>query len=150
MAITTSGVFFLTMEKFLTGAAATDPESWEADDNLITLISDSATPNFDTMDFWDDLTAQEVTGSGWTDTALTGTELTISSGVMTFDATDISVGSTTLSNAMASVLRLNIGTDGTDCLVMLHDFVTAVSTSSGTFGIQWHSSGLLTADLVPN
>jgi hypothetical protein len=149
MAVTASGVFFLTLEKQLTGAAATDPESWEAEDNLITLISDAATPAFDTMDFWDDLSGSEVTGSGWTDTALTGTELTIAAGVMTYDATDISVPSTTLTNAMASVLRFNIGADGTDALIMLHDFVSAVSTSSGTFGIQWSASGLLTADLVP-
>lgn len=150
MAITTSGVFFLTLEKQLIGAAATDPESWEAEDNLITLVNDTSAPNFDTHDFWDDLSANEVTGAGWTDTALTGTELTISGGVMTYDATDLSVPSTTLVAAMASVLRFAVGTDGTDHLVMLHDFVTAVNTSNGTFGIQWHATGLLTADLVPN
>lgn len=149
MAVTSSGLFFLTMEKFLTGAAATDPESWEAEDNLITLISDAATPNFDTHDFWDDLSGSEVTGTGWTDTALTGTELTISAGVMKFDATDLSVASTTLTDAMAAVLRLNIGTDGTDPLIGLWDFVTDVDTVNGTFGITWNAAGMVTADLVP-
>lgn len=147
MAITASGLFGLTLEKHLTGNI--DAEDWEAEDNLITLISDSATPNFDTHDFWDDLSANEVTGSGWTDTALTGTTITLSGGTATFDATDLSVGSTTLSSAMASVLRFNVGTDGTDALVMLHDFVTAVSTSNGTFGIQWNASGLATIDYTP-
>lgn len=148
MAITTSGLFFLTLEKQLTGNL--DAEDWEAEDNLITLINDTETPAFDTDDFWDDLSANEVTGSGWTDTALTGTQITVAAGVLTFDATDISVASTTLSNAMASVLRFNVGTDATDPVVMLHDFVTAVSTSNGTFGIAWNASGLVTADLVPN
>jgi hypothetical protein len=147
MAVTASGVFGLTLEKHLTGNL--DAEDWEAEDNLITLISDSATPNFDTMDFWDDLSANEVTGSGWTDTALTGTAITLSSGTATYDATDISVGSTTLTSAMASVLRCPVGTDGTDALIMLHDFVTAVSTSNGTFGIQWSASGLCTIDYTP-
>lgn len=147
MAITSSGVFFLTLEKQLTGNL--DTTSWEAEDNLITLINDTETPNFDTDDFWDDLSANEVTGTGWTDTALTGTELTISSGVMTFDATDVSVPSTTLTAAMASVLRDALGSDATDPVIMLHDFVTAVNTSNGTFGIAWNASGLLTADLVP-
>ena len=148
MAITTSGVPFLTLEKQLTGNL--DTTDWEAEDNLITLINDTETPAFDTDDFWDDLSANEVTGSGWTDTALTGTAITVAAGVLTFDATDLSVASTTLVLAMASVLRDSLGSDATDPIIMLHDFVTAVSTSNGTFGIAWHATGLLTADLVPN
>jgi hypothetical protein len=147
MAITASGLFGLTLEKQLTGNL--DAEDWEAEDNLITLLSDSSTPNFDTHDFWDDLSANEVTGSGWTDTALTGTTLTVSSGTLVFDATDLSVGSTTLTSAMASVLRFAVGSDATDPLVMLHDFVTAVTTSTGTFGIQWNASGLAVIDYTP-
>ncbi len=145
MAITTSGYFGLTLEKQLIDTLG---ESLEAEDNKITLISDSATPNFDTMDFWDDLVANEVTGTNWAagGVALTGTEVTVASGVATFDATDISVASTTISNAMASVLRTNVGSNATDQLVCLHDFVTAVSTSNGTFQIQWNSSGLVTFD----
>lgn len=147
MAITASGVFGLTLEKQLTGNL--DAEDWEAEDNLITLISDAAVPNFDTHDFWDDLAGSEVTGAGWTDTALTGTTLTVSSGTLVFDATDLSVPSTTLTNVMASVLRFAVGSDATDPLVMLHDFVTAVSTSNGTFGIAWHATGLAILDYTP-
>jgi hypothetical protein len=146
VAITASGLCGLTLEKMFIDTAG---ESLEAEDNLITLVSDSLTPNFDTADFWNDWSAQEVTGSGWTDTALTGTEITLSSGVLTFDATDVSVGSTTLTNAMAAVLRFNVGSDATDQLVGLWDFVTAVSTSNGTFGIQWHATGLITMDYTP-
>jgi hypothetical protein len=149
MAVTASGLFFLTLEKQLVGAAATDPESWELEDNLGTLVSDAAVPAFDTMDFWDDLSGSEVTGSGWTDTALTSTEITVAAGILTFDAADVSVASTTLTSAMAYVLRMAIGTDGTDCLIGLWDFITAVSTVNGTFGVQWHATGLITADLVP-
>lgn len=148
MAITASGVFGLSLEKALTDTLG---KSWEAEDNKITLISDSATPNFDTMDFWDDLSANEVTGTNWSagGVALTGTEITLSSGVLTFDATDVSVASTTITSAMASVLRTNVGSNATDQLVMLHDFVNAVSTVNGTFAIQWNASGLLTLDYTP-
>jgi hypothetical protein len=148
MAITTSGLNFLTLEKQLTGNL--DTEDWEAEDNLGTLVADALSPNFDTADFWDDWSANEVTGTGWTDTALTGTQLTVSSGVATFDATDVSVSGTTLTSAMAYVLRFNVGSDATDPLCGLWDFVTAVSTVSGVFGITWNASGLWTADLVPN
>jgi hypothetical protein len=68
---------------------------------------------------------------------------------MKFDATDLSVASTTLTDAMAAVLRLNIGTDGTDPLIGLWDFVTDVDTVNGTFGITWNAAGMVTADLVP-
>ena len=148
MAITASGVFGLSLEKALNDTLG---KSWEAEDNKITLISDSATPNFDTMDFWNDLSANEVTGTNWAagGVALTGTEITLSSGVLTFDATDVSVASTTITGAMASVLRTNVGSDATDQLVMLHDFVTAVSTVNGTFAITWNASGLMTLDYTP-
>lgn len=148
MAITASGFFGLTLEKMLIDTAS---KSLEAEDNRITLVSDSATPNFDTMDFWDDLVANEVTGTNWSagGVALTGTEVTLSGGVLTFDATDVSVASTTIANAMAAVLRTNVGANGTDQLVLLSDFVTAVSSSNGTFGINWAAGGIATIDYTP-
>lgn len=148
MAITASGLFGLTLEKFFLDTAG---QSLEAEDNNITLISDSATPNFDTMDFWDDLVANEVTGTNWAagGVALTGTELTISSGVLVFDATDVSVASTTITGAMAAVLRTSVGADATDQLVLLSDFVTAVTTVNGTFAINWHATGIARLDYTP-
>lgn len=148
MAITASGLFGLSLEKALIDSLG---ESWEAEDNKVALVSDSATPNFDTMDFWNDLSANEVTGTNWAagGVALTGTEITLSSGVLTFDATDVSVASTTITNAMCSVYYTNVGSAATDQLIMLHDFVTAVSTVNGTFGIQWNASGMATIDYTP-
>jgi len=148
MAITASGMFGLTLEKMLTDTSA---ESLEAEDNMLALISDSATPNFDTMEYWEDLVANEVTGTGWSagGVALTGTELTVSSGVLVFDASDISVPNTTIEDAMAAVLRTNSGGNDQDQLVLLSDFVNPVSTSNGTFGIAWHANGILRIDYTP-
>jgi hypothetical protein len=148
MAITASGMFGLTLEKFFIDTLG---DSLEAEDNNITLVSDSATPNFDTMDFWNDLSANEVTGTNWAagGVALTGTELTISSGTLVHDATDVSVASTTISNAMCSVFRRTTGAAATDELLDLHDFVTAVNTSAGTFAIQWHATGRWILDYTP-
>ena len=143
MAITESGYFGLTLEKTMIDTLA---DSFEAEDNNITLVSDAATPNFTTMDFWNDLNANEVTGTNWAagGVALTGTDITLSGDILTFDATDVSVANTTISAAMCSVLRRTAGTAATDELMLLHDFVTAVTTSNGTFQIQWNASGLLT------
>lgn len=148
MAVTTSGVFALSFEKALIDTLG---KSWESETNKVALISDSATPNFDTMDFWDDLSANEVTGTNWAagGVALTGTELTIASGIVTFDATDVSVASTTITSAMAAVLKTDVGSSATDQLLLLSDFVTAVSTVNGTFAITWAAGGICQFDLVP-
>jgi hypothetical protein len=61
----------------------------------------------------------------------------------------VSVASTTITNAMAAIFYTNVGSSATDQLILLSDFVTNVSTSNGTFGIQWHATGILTCDLVP-
>ena len=142
MAITASGMFGLSLEKFFIDTLG---DSLEAEDNNITLVSDSATPNFDTHDFWTDLSANEVTGTNWAagGVALTGTEITVSSGTCSPDATDVSVANTTITSAMCSVYRRPPASAATDELFDLHDFVTAVSTSAGTFGIQWHATGRL-------
>jgi hypothetical protein len=147
MAITASGLYGLSLEKALIDTLG---ESWEAEDNKVMLDSDTDTPNFDTHDFRNDV-ATEVTGTNWASggVALTGTEITLAAGVLTFDATDVSVASTTITNAMASILYTNVSGAATDQLLMLHDFVTAVSTSNGTFGIQWNASGLVTLDYTP-
>jgi hypothetical protein len=147
MAITSSGVYFLSFEKALIDTLG---QSWEAETHKVMLDSDTDTPAFDTHDFRNDV-ATEVTGTNWSagGVTLTGTELTVAAGILTFDAADVSVASTTISNAMASIFYTNVGSSATDQLIMLHDFVTNVSTSSGTFGIQWHATGMLTADLVP-
>jgi hypothetical protein len=147
MAITASGIYFLSFEKALIDTLG---ESWEAEDNKVMLDSDTDTPAFDTHDFRADV-ATEVTGTNWAagGVALTGTEITVSTGTLVFDATDVSVASTTIVSAMASIYYTNVGAAGTDQLIMLHDFVTAVTTSAGTFGIQWNASGLATIDLTP-
>jgi hypothetical protein len=147
VAISASGIYGLSLEKALIDTLG---ESWEAEDNKIALVSDSYTPNFDTHDFFNDLT-NEVTGTNWASggVALTGTEITLSSGVLTFDATDVSVASTTLSSAMAGVYYTNVGSSATDQLILLTDFVNAVSTSAGTFGIQFSASGIATLDYTP-
>lgn len=147
MSITASGMFGLTLEKMLIDTAG---ESLEAEDNKMLMVTDSYTPNFDTHDFRNDIT-NEVSGTGYSagGSALTSTEITLSSGTLTFDAADLSWASSTISNAMASVLYFNVGADTTDQLVLLQDFVTAASTTNGTFTIQHSASGILTIDFTP-
>jgi len=148
MAITASGAFGLTIEKWMTAAGG---ESLEAETNNYWLLADAAVPDFTTHDFRADLVANEVTGTNWAagGVDLVTTEITLAAGVLTFDAADISVASTTITNAMGGVLSTQTGADATDKLVLLQDYVTAVSTVNGTFQVQMSASGILTIDYTP-
>jgi hypothetical protein len=147
MAITSSGFYCLSFEKALIDTLG---ESLEAEDNKILLVTDTYAPNFDTHDFRNDIT-NEVSGTGYSagGAAFTSTELTISSGVVTWDFADPSWTTSTISNAMAGVTYTNVGADTTDQLLLLLDFVTAVSTSAGTLAVALAAGGAATWDLVP-
>lgn len=152
MAITAAGLFGLTLEKMMnaTSLPASGIESETA--VKMAMITDSATPDFTTHDFWNDLSANEVSGTGYTadGQVLTGTEVTLSGGVLTYDATDPAWTTSTISNAMGGVFYFDRGgATSADELIGLLDFVTAASSSGGTFTIQIHSSGLFTVDFTP-
>lgn len=150
MAITAAGLFGLTLEKMMIDTVGLSVES--ETDLSVAMITDSATPNFDTHDFWSDLEANEVSGTGYTagGNTLTGTEVTLASGVLTFDANDPSWASSTITNAMAGVGYFDRGGATTaDELLFLMDFVTAASSSGGTFTIELNASGIFTIDYTP-
>ena len=150
MAITASGLYGLTWEKFLLDTAG---ESLEAEDHLLSLVTDTYAPNFDTHDFHADLT-NEITGGNYARDAVTTTEVTLSSGTLTYDAADtvydnVGANNVTITDAMAAVLATNVTGTATDQLVGLWDFVTAASCTNSTFTVQWNASGLITLDYTP-
>lgn len=152
MSITSSGLYALTCEKFLnvTSLPANGLESETAVKCM--LVTDSLTPDFSVHDHRDDVTSAEVSGTGYTagGATLTSTELTVASGIVTYDAADVSWTTSTISNAMAAVLYFaRGGASSADELILLSDFVTAVSTTAGTLQVAWHSSGIFTWDVVP-
>ncbi|KKM03934.1 hypothetical protein LCGC14_1769460 [marine sediment metagenome] len=145
--ITAAGLFGLTLEKFFIDTAGV---SLEAETNKIALVQDGYTPNFDTHDFHADLT-NEVTGTNYTveGEAATTTEITLSSGTLKFDAADTVYATVTISDAMAGVLALAVGSSATNQLVVLQDFVTAASATAANFTIQHNASGIFTLDYTP-
>jgi hypothetical protein len=152
MAITASGLYGLTLEKFMNGTSlpASGLESETA--VKVLMVTDTETPDFNADAFRSAVTANEVSGTGYTagGVAITSTELTVSAGVLTYDAADASWASSTITSAMAAVgYFARGGADTADELVFLSDFVTAASSSSGTFTIQWNASGIFTVDFTP-
>lgn len=150
MAITASGLYGLTLEKQLIDTVGLSLESETA--VKVLMVTDSYTHDYTLHDFRDDLGANEVSGTGYTagGNTLTTTEITLASGVLTYDAADVSWAGSTISNAMAGVGYFARGGAATaDELIFLSDFVTAASTSNGTFTIQWNASGIFTVDFTP-
>lgn len=150
MSITASGLYGLTLEKFFIDTVG---DSLEAEDNVLALVSDSHTPDFDADDFADDLD-NEATGGNYAREAVTSTEVTLSGGTLTFDAADTvfdNGGSddVTITDAMGAPLIIDITNDADSPLFGLWDFVTAASSSNSTFTVQWNASGLFTLDYTP-
>jgi hypothetical protein len=150
VAISASGLYGLTLEKMLIDTLGLSLESETAVKGA--LITDSETPDFSADNFFDDVVANEVSGTGYTadGAVLTSTEVTVASGVLTYDAADSSWASSQISNAMAEVGYFDRGgAQSADELVFLSDFVTAASSSGGTFTIQRSASGIFTIDFTP-
>lgn len=158
MAITASGLFGQNM--FIDAFDATQLAiDLSLTSHKIALVDNNETPNFDTDTGWTDLSANEVSGTGWAAGGVTlataasgGTStsptLTISpSGTAMYDMSDISVASTTLTDAEAAVIYADALAG--DNLIVLIDFGSAFSTTAGTFGIQWAATGVFTVDFTP-
>jgi hypothetical protein len=150
MSITASGLFGLSWEKMMIDTLG---ESLEAEDHTLSLVTDGYTPDFNAHDFHADLT-NEISGGNYAADAVTSTEVTISTGTLTYDAADTvfdNAGSNnvTIVDAMAGVLVTTVSGTATNQLIGLWDFVTAASCTNSTFTVQWNASGLITLDFTP-
>lgn len=149
MAVTASGLFVATFVDALDNTQLALDLSLETHKGA--LFSNSITPNFttDTAYGVSPYDGNEVTGTNWPSggVALTGTTVTGSSGNLVFDADDVSVGSTTISNARCYLLYADalVGNN----TILLVNFGADYSTSNGTFAIAWSASGIFTLDLTP-
>lgn len=151
MAITGSGLYGLTLEKWLNQTIQAITSGLESETAVsVLMVTDTYTPDFNTHDFYNDIT-NEVTGTGYTAGGMTatGTEITIAGGNLTYDMTDVAWTTSTIADAMAAVARYNVGASNANELLFLSDFVNAASSSGGTFTIQWSPSGVFVVDYVP-
>ena len=150
MSITASGLYFLTIEKMFIDTLG---ESLEAEDHNQDLVNDTHTPAFDTDDFHADLD-NIISGGNYAQETPTGTEVTTSTGTLTYDHADVvydNGGSddVTITNAMAAIFSTNVSGTATDQLLYCLDFVTAASCSNSTFTVQIHANGVFTWDFTP-
>lgn len=149
MAVSASGLYVATFVDVLdTTQLALD---LDLETHKIALFSNSITPNFttDTAYGVSPYDANEVTGTNWSagGVALTGTTFTGSGGSATFDATDVSVASTTLTGARAGLIYAD-ALAGNNAIALIN-FGADYSTVTGTFAITWNASGIFVIDLTP-
>lgn len=149
MSVTVSGLLLPTwIDALDTTQLALD---LDLDTHRIALFSNSITPNFDTDTAYGvaPYNANEVSGTNWAagGVLLPGTTFLGASGTATFDATDISVATTTLTAARAGLIYADAlaGNNG----ILLVNFGADYSTVAGTFAITWSASGIFTIDFTP-
>lgn len=146
MAITASGVFGITLRDIFDAsqlAVNVDSDSFK-----MSLHTNTATPDFNTWDFYADLT-NEVSGTGYTagGAVMAGETVAASGGTLTFDATDTAWTSSTFSSVRARVVYDD--TLASDPLLLLTNFGADYAVTSGTFTVQENASGLWTIDYTP-
>jgi hypothetical protein len=113
----------------------------DADSFKYALVLDTYTPNFSTHDEYADIT-NEVSGTGYTATGptLASSTWAISSTYVMFDAADISLSTTTLTNVRGGVLYDD--TISGDPLVCAITFGADYSTTAGTFAVTHSANGI--------
>lgn len=138
----TAFMYTLFAKKQLDGSASV---VWSSDTIKVALLTSSYSPAKDTHDFFDDVNANEITGTGYSAGGATLASKTSAgaSGVADLDAADVSWTSSTLT-ARYAIIYQSTGTASTSKLIGYIDFGANVSTTAGTFSIVFDAAGVVT------
>ncbi len=122
--------------------------SWTTDTIKLAAVGAGWTPEIDSADFWDDISANESTGTGYTAGGATLANPTAAvvgaSDLAKFDADDVSW---TISSAFAAryfVLYKDTGSGATSPIIGYIDPGALYSLANGTVTITWNASGVIT------
>ena len=124
----------------------------DSDTIVAVLLSASYTPGRTTHSLWSDVSAYEVSGTGYSagGSALANKTMTHSSGTGTWDADDVSWATATLTaKYVVLVRRAGVSLVSGDLLIGYMDLNTAsgsatVNPSGAALTVQWNASGILT------
>lgn len=114
----------------------------DADIDLVTdtlklmLLTSSHTTDIDTQEFIDDVSANEVSGTGYTagGETLSGKSVTVDTinDRAYFDATDVSWATSTITARYACLYK-DTGTPGTSAIIGFYDYTSDKTSTAGTF-----------------
>ena len=112
----------------------------------VALVTNAYTPNVDTDIFWDDVSANEASGTGYTagGAALAGKTVQTDTGDNegVFDASDVTWSTSTVT-ARGAVVYMSTGTASTSPLICYFDFGSDKSSAAGDVKIQWNAEGII-------
>lgn len=122
----------------------------DSDTIKMMLCTSSFTPNQDTMDYKNDVTA-EVTGEGYTAGGQTLTGVSIAyngtNNTITIDCNDVVWENATITASYAVIYDDTPGTEATKPLLGYISFAEPVSSTAGDFTVTIDSAGLLTLEV---
>ena len=124
----------------------------DSDTIKVALLTNAFTPNQDTQDYFDDVAANEVAGTGYTAGGVTLTNKTVTydaaSNTFIFDADDVVIPNSTITARYAVVYDATPSTNATRPLIGYVDFSSDQSSTAGNFTITWDTSGILRATVA--
>ena len=124
------------------------PVDLDTDTIKVALITSAVAPNLDTHTHWSDLSANEVSGTGYTagGETLAGKTVTRSAAVTTFDCADITwaQNGAGFSNARHAIFYKDTGTPATSPLIATSDFGADKGNVTNQLVLQIDAAGLLT------
>jgi hypothetical protein len=120
---------------------------WDTDTIKVALLTNSYTPDQDAHNYLDDVVANEVTGTGYTQGGNTLANKTNSynsaTNVITLDADDTTWSSSTITARYAVIYDASPATNATKPLIGYVDFGSDQSSSNGNFTITWDATGIV-------
>ncbi len=120
---------------------------WDSDTIKVALLTNAYTPNQDAHDYFDDVVANQVTGTGYTSGGITLANKTntynSATNVIVLDADDVTWASSTITARYAVIYNATPATDATRPLIGYVDFGSDQSSSNGNFTITWDATGIV-------
>ena len=125
--------------------------TWGTDDVYLALAATAYALNIDTHDFWNDVVANEITGTNWPAGGVQADgealSLVTANNDVEFDITDESTASVTLSDGKDLIVysRTN-ASDATRELIGYGEFDTALAPAGGTLDLDFATTGFVLID----
>lgn len=133
-----SVIFNIFKQKLMVGECDLDTDQF-----YVALLSNAFTPNIDTQTIWDDIDANEISGTGYVagGTSLAGMTVTLNTTTdkAILDANDVTWVNSTITARYVAIYKKV----APQWLVAAFDFGADKASNNGDFTIQWNASGIL-------
>jgi hypothetical protein len=120
---------------------------FDTDTIKVALLTNAYTPDQDAHNYYDDVVANEVSGTGYTAGGNTLANKTNSynsaTNVIVLDADDVTWSSSTITARYAVIYDASPATNATRPLIGYVDFGSDQSSSNGNFTITWDATGIV-------